>query len=122
MIQTLWIPVRMPGMNEILGASNSSRFAYGAMKKKWGQTVGLFARMQGFKPIGGPAHFEFECREPNRLRDPDNFASGAQKIILDALQEAKLLENDGWEHVLSLMVTWKVDKKAPGVHLTVREG
>jgi Holliday junction resolvase RusA-like endonuclease len=112
----------LPGMNEILGASNANRFGYARMKKKWGQTVGLFARLQAFPPVSAPAHFEIECREKNRRRDPDNIAGGAQKIILDGLQEAGLLENDGWEHVLSLLVTWKVDAAKPGVLLTVREG
>ena len=118
----MWIPMVLPGLNEILGASNTNRFAYAGMKKKWGRTVSLYALQQKFQPIVAPAHFEIECLEPNRRRDPDNIAAGAQKIILDALQESKLLGNDGWEDVLSLMVSWTVDKVAPGVRLIVREG
>lgn len=121
MIRTLFIPLPMPGLNEILGASNAHWAKYAKMKKKWGGIVVLYARSQGFAPITGPAHYEFECLEPNRLRDPDNFCAGARKICLDGLREGGFLKNDGWEHVLSLSDTWKVDKLHPGVRLTVRE-
>lgn len=111
----------MPGLNELLTAALNNRHTYGSMKKKWGGVVALYARSQGFMPIGGPAHFEIECVEPNRRRDPDNLVGGAQKVIFDALQEANLLENDGWEHVLSISSSWRVDKGRCGVQLTVRE-
>lgn len=119
MTQTLTIPARMPGLNE-LTANNTHRYAYGKMKARWGRTIALLARAQGFRPITGPVHFEYEFGEPTRRRDPSNIAAGGIKIIEDALQEAGLLPNDNWEWVLSFVATWKVSDKAY-VKVTVRE-
>ena len=121
MTRTLWIPMPMPNLNDLLAAALSHRTVYGKLKRKWGGVVSLYARSQGFAAIDGPAHFEIEFVEPNRRRDPDGLVAGGTKIVFDALQEAGLLANDGWEHVLSILPTWRVDKAAPGVRLTVRE-
>lgn len=120
MTQTLTIPARMPGLNELIGAANNNRHAYNAMKRRWGATVRLLASAQGFKPITSPVHFEYEFGEPNRRRDPDNIFGGCAKILLDALQESGLLPGDGWEWVLSFVATWRVSDKAY-VKVTVRE-
>ncbi len=119
--RVLWVPLTMPGLNELLGAALRNRHVYGSMKRKWGGVVALYARTQGFPKITGPAHYEIECIEPNRRRDPDNFIGGAQKVLFDALQDEGLLENDGWEHVLSITTSWKLDKTKAGVRLTVKE-
>lgn len=110
----------MPGGNDLLkwAKSGGKGSWYAAEKRKWSSLVALYAREQGFKKIARPAHFEFELWEPNRKRDPDNMCAGAAKFILDALQDAGLLEKDSWNWVLSLQFTWK--QQAPyGVRLTV---
>lgn len=110
----------MPGLNEVIDASKSHWGSYAKMKASWGRTVALYARAQGFERIEAPSHFEWEFVENSRRRDPSNIAAGAIKIVEDALQEAGLLKNDNWEWVLSFACVFKVDKKAPGVRLTVR--
>ncbi len=109
----------MPGMNEIIALAKRSHYSYNAEKRKWAKVIQLYALEQGFQPITEPAFFEFEHLEPNRRRDPDNLAGGAQKLAFDALQDAGLLRNDGWEHVLGISHTWKVSEEV-GVKLTVR--
>lgn len=116
---TLWIPGVMPGMNEIIAQCEKSPYAYGRLKKKYGHDVALRALSQKFR-IPGPAHFTIECVEPNRKRDKDNVLAGALKITFDALRHAKLLENDGWAHVLSIIPLFTMDPAAPGVRLTYR--
>ena len=116
--RTLHIRQRMPGLNELIALAKSHPKAYAREKKKWAHVIGLYALEQKFPVIDEPAHFEFEYLEPNRRRDPDNL-TGARKFCLDALQDAGLLANDGWENILSFCETWKVDKQ-PGVRLTVR--
>jgi len=119
MKRLLWIPAPMPGLNEIISAAERSPHAWGNLKKRWSSIVALYALQQHFPAIEGPAHFWIELVEPNRKRDPDNILAGALKIIFDALQGSKLLRNDGWNHVLSISPTWRVDKLKPGVLLTV---
>lgn len=118
-VQTLTIPARMPGLNELIGAALTHRGSYGTIKKKWGRTIGLLAYAQGFKRLEAPAHFEFEFGETTRRRDPDGLVGGALKVFFDGLQEAGLLVNDNWEWVLSFVATWKVSEKAY-VKVTVR--
>ena len=120
MTQTLTIPARMPGLNELIGAANNNRHAYNSMKRRWGATIRLLASAQGFKPITAPVHFEYEFGETSRRRDPSNVVSAAIKLCEDGLQEAGLLPNDNWEWVLSFVATWRVSDKAY-VKVTVRE-
>jgi Holliday junction resolvase RusA-like endonuclease len=115
---TLFIRQRMPGGNDLLKWAKTNPRWYASEKRKWGTLVALYAREQGFKVISSPAHFEFELWEPNRRRDPDNMCFGASKFLLDALQDAKLLENDNWNWVRSFAFTWKQAAPA-GVKLTV---
>lgn len=130
-IHQLWIPGPMPGLNEIItakgvvslkrGRGGKRWDAYAEMKSQWGQKVALFARQASFGRLAGLNEFFYEIREPNKRRDPSNFVAGTVKIVEDALQEAGLLENDGWKQVAGIHTTWTVDEKRPGVMLMVRE-
>lgn len=130
MSRTLWIPGPMPNLNDIIAACNSTiktrsgkvlrGLRWNSMKQEHGARVRLHAHAQHFDPIAGPVHFDVEFVEPNRKRDPDGIVAGGVKIIFDALQEAGLMQNDGWTHVLSINPTWRVDKLQPGVRVTVR--
>lgn len=131
MIRELWIPIPLPNLNDVIETAaqaiklKDGRVIRGVkwrkMKSHWAQIISLHAENQGFGPINTPAHFELEFREPNRRRDPDNFVGGGMKLIFDAFQEAGLLENDGWDQILSIAPSWKVEKFAPGVLVRVRE-
>jgi len=133
----LFVPGPMPGMNEILEervagarriAGTSKRVdGYGALKKRWAPVVqgaALAARLRpGTIP---PAHFTFVHYERDQRRDPDNFAGGAQKLILDGLKDARLIANDGWRDVLGLRHHWLVahaisGKQAVGVGLVIAD-
>lgn len=101
----LWIPTRAPGLNELLNAKGSNWPAYNELKKKWSGMVLILARVQGFRRVEA-GHFTYLLVEPNKKRDPSNIVSGAVKVVEDALVDAGLLENDGWEHVLGLKGHW----------------
>src|SRR5512139_442853 len=105
MTRELWIPARMPGLNELVG---ENPYVYNKAKQKWSHVIGILARAQRFEPVTSPAHFVYEFVEPDRKRDPSNFCFAAAKFIEDALQVAGLLKNDGWKHVSSFAFTWKV--------------
>lgn len=123
--QELWIPGPLPGLNELLDARMRTGLAkggkrwnaYSKLKKAWGARIGLQARSQGFRPVRS-GQFEYVIHEPNKRRDPSNIVGGAVKLIEDGLQEAKLLEGDGWKNVLSYRLEWEVSDK-PGVMVRV---
>ena len=127
-VHQLWIPGPMPGMNEIIDAKGTVRKTRGGkrfdmyqkLKKDWSERIAIYVRQAHFPRLVGPHEFFFEHREPHRQRDPDNFTGGAHKLILDALQEAGILENDGWKQVVSFQDMWTVDAERPGVLMTAR--
>ncbi len=118
MIQRLWVPGPLPGLNEILNAKGNTyrrdRSQWTGLKQKWCGLVALYASQQRIQPIKA-AWFRYSVKEPNRKRDPSNVICGAIKIIEDGLQKAKLLKNDGWENVLGIVPAWEVDRHKPGV-------
>lgn len=80
--------------------------------------MATLARAAGLPKIE-PSHFHYRFVELSRRRDPLNFLAGGIKLIEDGLQEAGVLENDGWTHVLSISTEWSVGKQA-GVDVTIR--
>ena len=74
----------------------------------------------GVRPIKTPITIHFHWIEPNTRRDLDNIRFGA-KYILDGLQEAGRLPDDGWDWVRGMSDTFSVDKDNPRVEVTIME-
>ena len=62
------------------------------------------------------AYILFRWIEKDKRRDKDNI-SFAKKFILDALQEADILRNDGWGEIIGFSDTFAVDKANPRVEV-----
>lgn len=119
--QRLWVPGKFPGLNEIIEACGRRRGkwnGYMKMKSEWSEIIQNFAMAQRFQRVEA-GYFTYLHRERNAARDPGNFAAGAQKVMEDALQEIKLLENDGQKNVLAFHHHWVVDNDVQGVSLFV---
>jgi len=118
MTQELWVPGPLPGMNELIDAAKGAGGTgtnYSRLKKQWQLTVWAYAKKARLKKADGPVDVEFVWREKNRRRDLDNISGGGQKLVLDGLVKAGVLEDDGWEHVFSIQHRFQVDPKNPGV-------
>lgn len=123
----LWVPGPLPGLNEIIDACLSGksittkggkRFKtnpWSPKKAKWGKTIGDLAHEQEFR-IDGTC-WTYLCIEEERRRDKSNVLSGAMKVIEDALQDCKLLKNDGWKQVRDIVPYFAVG--SPGVLVSV---
>lgn len=118
-MQRFVIPARLPGLNELIEQRARSPHLYRKTKERYGGIVALAARGAGLKPFVSPVAFAFHFMERDRRRDPDNIASAAMKICLDALQELGVLPGDGWKWVTGISLTWGVSK-TPGVVVTMR--
>ena len=97
-------------MNDVIAESagaSSGWSKYNATKKKWSGNIRLLANVKGLAHIG-PSYFSYMFFEHSRRRDPSNIVSGGVKLVEDSLQEAGLLQNDGWEHVLGYVGYWHV--------------
>ena len=116
--QTFFIPGPLPGLNEMIGASNASRHKYNALKKKWEKVVWAAVKEYGIEPIDR-AYFEFTWWERNRRRDPDNIAA-ARKFIFDGLVSAKILKGDGWKQIEGWLDEFCICDDEPGVTVYCR--
>ena len=114
----------MPGLNEIIEASavhgsGKRRWSkYATLKKRWAKDLDVLVDIQGFE-VRGKA-FTYMFVEKDRRRDPSNIM-GAIKLIEDSLQEAGILENDGWNHIEYIQPYWTVDPHNPGVVLATSD-
>lgn len=88
------------------------------MKKDWTNTVALLAKAAKLKPMAR-VRIELLWREKNQRRDPDNIAASA-KVVLDGLQLAGVLANDGWKEIAGWSNAFEVSDR-PGVLVTMIE-
>ena len=118
---SFFLPGRLPGANEIRAmlTRKGGYRRYNAVKSKVHAAVALIVAAERVGRFPS-AHVTFEWVEPNMRRDPDNFSQ--PKAILDALQHAGVLPNDGWKEILSISHKWRVDCDRPGVMVTLVEG
>lgn len=56
----------------------------------------------------------------NKRKDPDNVAFGV-KFILDGMQEARMIENDGFNEIKEIHHYFVVDKDCPRIEIEILE-
>ncbi len=115
---TVIIPIRLPGMNEIIAAAKSHHMAYAVMKRKnTDDIVWLIKRLPRYDTVD----ITIAWYEPNMRRDIDNISAG-QKFMLDALVKAGVIEDDSQKYVKSIKHQFYVDKDNPRIELTLERG
>lgn len=121
--QTLRVPFRLPGLNDIIGEMSGHLtmrgrrvYRYTQTKKRMTHALVALIHAQGLQPVTGPVWVACEWTEAGKRRDPDNIAAGGMKLILDALKAAGIIANDGWRHITGFEHRFGLGK--PGV--TVR--
>ena len=119
MSHTLWIPITFPSLNELLRKSGHWR------KTALSKQIQAIALLSKFKAVEKPAYYTYLHMEPNKRRDPGNFAASAQKVIEDGLHGRDIenglafIPGDGWGHILGFAHHWNLDPVDPGVLLIV---
>lgn len=134
-VQTLTLPMAMPGMNETIdmakrfapgyGKPSGSRFnIYASEKLRLGDLVKDYCTLQGLTPIKGPVTVTFQWSERKRKngqrRDPDNVAAG-KKYILDGLVKAGVLKDDGPDIVKGLLDVFTYNVKEDSITVLIME-
>jgi hypothetical protein len=130
----LFIPGRLPGLNDIIEAQSKAIWVrgksgkrvrlskYAQMKSEMGGRIELLARAQKLPVLSTPSHFHYHFHERDRGRDPSNIMAGAVKIIEDGLQQCNRLLNDNWCWVLSISASFSSGSCHPeGITVTARE-
>ena len=106
-VQTLTIPGRLAGLNEIIKSART-HWSHGAKQKiEQEETVMWAIKQSRLKPIARAFRMELLFVEPNDKRDPDNIVS-AKKFILDALQKMGIIINDNQKYVRGWSERWEI--------------
>ena len=109
---------RLPTLNQMFGSHFHER---GKVKKAVELALTRLFRTSLDKVVGYPVDFYFVWSNRTRRVDPDNQASAGQKLILDALQKAGVMENDGTYHVGRLYHDFEYGVKEASVSIELVE-
>lgn len=117
-MQVVFLPGRVPSMNEIVAARASWRGAYSKLKREYEEdAVPLLRALGKYQRVNVTLHIV----EPHSRRDPDGICSGASKFVLDALVAAGVIPDDSQKHVATLSFLWSVNADDPGCFVMVSE-
>lgn len=120
-MQQFRIPGRLEGLNGLIAANRSSPYRGARAKRSntdlcaWAIRAAKLRKVERY-----PVTIWIRWTEPNAKRDPDNVAS-AKKYVLDALQEAGILVNDGAKQIRGFVDTFGIDRRNPGVTVAIYE-
>lgn len=111
-----------PGFNDYTGAINHNRFVGAQMKKKYERVAceAIRRQLKGVQ-IDKKVFIEYTYYEADKRRDKSNINAFAVKVIEDALQDCKVLKNDGWDNIAGYSQYFKIDKKNPRIEVLIRE-
>ena len=119
----LFLPVRLPGLNEIIGMSKAGRGRFNRYAREKEEIQNWICEsLREFKlPKFQKCKIGFTWVEPDRRRDIDNISAG-KKYILDALVALGVLPDDSWKHVKGFLPeNFEADKNNWGVRVEIRE-
>ena len=108
------IPGKLPGYNELTKGHHMTRYR---IKHEAMETVMWCAK--GIKPVER-CEIRITCFEPNKRRDPSNVRAGAEKVILDALQNMGIIRNDNWQWLEDCPAVVKYDPENQRIEIEVR--
>lgn len=111
------IPGTLPGTNEIIDAAKGHWNNYREMKETYTDLVAWKAKSL---PKIEKANLIITWVCPNRRKDKDNIMGGT-KFILDGLQRAGTIKNDGWNQIEDITHRFEVDKDNPRVEVEIIE-
>ena len=115
------IPHELMDLNKFINLQRSNRYAGAKAKKDQTNLCTMYikrAMANGLKVEQYPITVKFNWVMPNRRKDKDNIAF-AKKFLLDSMQEAGLIVNDGWKEIEGFEDTFEVDKDNPRVEIII---
>jgi len=97
---------KMPGMNEYTRSCRTKPQVGHKMKKDLTDELAWELKAQKVPRYGNPIRITLRFFEPkagnNQYRDLDNISGFARKCLLDAMQDASCIHDDGPKHVVEL--------------------
>ena len=114
------IPNTLPGLNEIIAATNKTRYEGNKLKGETEEYICscIKAGLGDVEPFENVVQVHIRFIEKDRRRDYDNVMAG-QKFIMDALIKAGVIYNDGQAFVMPNTFEFGVDKNYPRVEVKI---
>lgn len=112
MIQTLWIPGKLPSLNQLIFTDVRSRIK---VQKAWVDPIALLAKAAKLSTIKNKVYLSYIHKKAEFRGDPSNWAAGAAKVIEDGLVKAGVLPDDSFKYIDGFQHEFKLEKLKPGV-------
>ena len=115
----------LKGLNELLAGR-----VYNFRTKKYHNTVKAsndkvcLCAIRKYMPkvkIDKPIRCTFYIYAQDKRHDRGNLSSATEKSFLDALQQAKIITNDGFDNVMDSRFFTEVDKGNPRIEVVIEE-
>ena len=84
------------------------------------ELVRYLCKQQKLKPMGTTPFILYRWICKDKKKDKDNIAF-AKKFINDGLQEAKILDGDGWKHIGEWKDEFEIDPVNPRIEVYIYE-
>ncbi len=121
MIVELVFEGEFPTLNKVIALSKDHYGSYSRVKKEYTEMIHWDCKKYPRPPtLTKPVKISFVWHRKDRRHDPDNVMVGS-KFILDGLVKAKVLQGDGWRHIVELNHGFRLDKKNPRVEVRLEE-
>lgn len=118
--QRMVIPLRLPGLNDVIAKNRNNRYAGAVLKKQVDADISAQIRAARLRPVCDPCIVHMVFDEPNRRRDVDNVES-AKKFVLDALVKSGILIGDSPRHVIGAPAFTRYTQGGAQVTVTIIE-
>lgn len=113
---------RLDNLNQYIRALDANRHEGSELKKKnQNKVLCEIYEQLGCLRIRNPVRMRYRWYEKDRRRDLDNISSFGRKVIQDALVQAHILQNDGWNEIIEFSDEFYVDKKNPRIEVEIEE-
>ena len=119
--QRFVIPHELMDLNKFVDKQRGNKFGGASAKKQQTELCALYIRKainKGLKITQYPINIKFTWVMKNRRKDKDNI-SFSKKFVLDGMQSAGLIKNDGWNEINNFQDRFKVDKSFPRVEVEI---
>lgn len=116
---SVFLPGRWPLLNQLNNAKAGryGHHAYHKLKMAWQHPATLLLKAARIPPLES-ARIRYLHRRADRRADKSNLAAAAMKIIEDAIVDAGILQDDGWNFVIGFTHDFEVGKPE-GVAVTI---
>lgn len=118
----VFIPHRLPGLNDYINKERTCRYSGAKTKRNVQELCEYYIRAATHgKRFENPVWIQYTWHEQNKKRDKDNISSFGRKVIQDALVACRTISNDGWANIVGFSDLFVIDKRCPGVEVVITD-